>query len=74
MFILKLISFSFVEIFGYSSELKKWIEVGNSGIFRPEMLGPMNLPDDVRVIAWGLSLGRLFVDVIYVVVFRSSEL
>ena len=38
--------------------LKRWIEVGNSGIFRPEMLLPMGLPEDVSVIAWGLSLER----------------
>ncbi|KAG2321895.1 hypothetical protein Bca52824_015108 [Brassica carinata] len=31
---------------------------GNSGMFRPEMLQPMGLPEDVRVIAWGLSLER----------------
>ncbi len=42
-----------MEIFGYSKELGKWIEVGNSGVFRPEMLLPMGLPEDVRVIAWG---------------------
>lgn len=36
----------------------RWIEVGNSGIFRPEMLGPMGFPDNVSVIAWGLSLER----------------
>lgn len=47
-----------MEIFGYSKELKSWIEVGNSGMFRPEMLEPMGLPSDVRVIAWGLSLER----------------
>lgn len=34
------------------------IEIGNSGIFRPEMLRPMGLPEDVSVIAWGLSLER----------------
>lgn len=33
-------------------------KVGNSGMFRPEMLRPMGLPDDVNVIAWGLSLER----------------
>jgi hypothetical protein len=33
------------------------IEVGNSGMFRPEMLEPMGLPPGVRVIAWGLGLG-----------------
>lgn len=27
-------------------------------MFRPEMLRPMNLPEDVNVIAWGLSLER----------------
>lgn len=47
-----------MEIFGFSPELKRWIEIGNSGIFRPEMLLPMGLPEDVRVIAWGLSLER----------------
>jgi len=47
-----------MEIFSYSKDLGKWIEVGNSGIFRPEMLEPMGLPSDVRVIAWGLSLER----------------
>ena len=35
------------------------MEVGNSGMFRPEMLRPMGLPEDVSVIAWGLSLERL---------------
>ena len=47
-----------MEVFGYSEQLSKWLEVGNSGIFRPEMLRPMGLDEDVRVIAWGLSLER----------------
>jgi len=47
-----------MEIFCYHNGLKKWIEIGNSGMFRPEMLLPMNLPPDVNVIAWGLSLER----------------
>lgn len=47
-----------MEVFGYHPTLKKWTEIGNSGIFRPEMLKPMGLPDNVRVIAWGLSLER----------------
>jgi len=38
--------------------LKKWVEVGNSGVFRPELLLPMGLPENVSVIAWGLSLER----------------
>ncbi|XP_044746499.1 phenylalanine--tRNA ligase alpha subunit [Coccinella septempunctata] len=47
-----------MEIFCFHPGLKKWIEIGNSGIFRPEMLLPMGLPEDVNVIAWGLSLER----------------
>jgi phenylalanyl-tRNA synthetase alpha chain len=47
-----------MEVFGYHEGLKKWMELGNSGIFRPEMLLPMGLPKNVSVIAWGLSLER----------------
>ncbi|GFY36986.1 phenylalanine--tRNA ligase alpha subunit [Trichonephila inaurata madagascariensis] len=47
-----------MEIFSYHEGLKKWVEVGNSGMFRPEMLLPMGLPEGVSVIAWGLSLER----------------
>jgi phenylalanyl-tRNA synthetase alpha chain len=47
-----------MEIFGYHPDMKRWMEMGNSGMFRPEMLLPMGLPSDVRVIAWGLSLER----------------
>jgi len=47
-----------MEVFSYHEGLKKWVEVGNSGVFRPEMLLPMGLPENVSVIAWGLSLER----------------
>lgn len=47
-----------LEIFGYHPILKKWVEIGNSGVFRPEMLRPMGFDEDVTVIAWGLSLER----------------
>uniref|UniRef100_A0A5S6QUD4 Phenylalanine--tRNA ligase alpha subunit n=1 Tax=Trichuris muris TaxID=70415 RepID=A0A5S6QUD4_TRIMR len=47
-----------MEIFSYHPMLKKWVEVGNSGMFRPEVLLPMGLPENVSVIAWGLSLER----------------
>lgn len=47
-----------MEIFCYHEGLEKWIEIGNSGVFRPEMLLPMGLPPNVNVIAWGLSLER----------------
>lgn len=47
-----------MEIFGFHPGLKRWIELGNSGVFRPEMLLPMGLPPNVSVIAWGVSLER----------------
>ncbi|KAL6091344.1 hypothetical protein STEG23_030265, partial [Scotinomys teguina] len=47
-----------MEVFSYHQGLKKWVEVGNSGVFRPEMLLPMGFPENVSVIAWGLSLER----------------
>ncbi|XP_056366187.1 phenylalanine--tRNA ligase alpha subunit [Oenanthe melanoleuca] len=47
-----------MEVFSYHEGLKKWVEVGNSGVFRPELLLPMGLPENVSVIAWGLSLER----------------
>ncbi|KAI3910625.1 hypothetical protein MKW92_032919 [Papaver armeniacum] len=37
---------------------KKWVEVGNSGMFKPEMLRLMGLHEDVACVAWGLSLER----------------
>lgn len=47
-----------MEIFAYHKLLKKWVEIGNSGMFRPEMLEAMGLPKDLRVLGWGLSLER----------------
>jgi len=47
-----------MEIFGFHPMLDKWVEVGNSGVFRPEMLRPMGLPEDCSVIAWGISVER----------------
>ncbi len=47
-----------MEIFAFHEGLGKWIEVGNSGVFRPEMLEPMGFDPRVSVIAWGLSLER----------------
>lgn len=35
----------------------KWVEMGGSGIFRPEVLRPLGIRDPV--IAWGLGLERL---------------
>ncbi|CAD5228414.1 unnamed protein product [Bursaphelenchus okinawaensis] len=47
-----------MEIYAYHDGLKKWVEIGNSGLFRPEMLLPMGLPPDVNVAGFGLSLER----------------
>ncbi|OQV00911.1 hypothetical protein CLAIMM_06346 [Cladophialophora immunda] len=47
-----------MEIFSYHEGLKKWVEIGNSGMFRPEMLEPMGLPKDMQIYGWGLSLER----------------
>ncbi|KAK7076756.1 hypothetical protein SK128_022903 [Halocaridina rubra] len=47
-----------MEIFSFHEGLKKWVEVGNSGMFRPEMLRPMGIPENITVAAWGLSLER----------------
>ncbi|KAI5292345.1 Phenylalanyl-tRNA synthetase, beta subunit, cytoplasmic [Ascosphaera acerosa] len=47
-----------MEIFGYHDGLGKWVEIGNSGMFRAEMLESMGLPPDMKVYGWGLSLER----------------
>ncbi|KAJ2783627.1 Phenylalanyl-tRNA synthetase, beta subunit, cytoplasmic [Coemansia javaensis] len=47
-----------MEIFSWHEESGKWLEIGNSGMFRPEMLRPMGLPEDVKVAGFGLSLER----------------
>jgi len=63
-----------MEIFSYHEGLGKWIEIANvrlslsftkieltrgqSGIFRPEMLEPMGIPKNVRVLGWGMSCER----------------
>ena len=40
---------------------KKWIELGGSGIFRPEVVKPL-LGIEIPVLAWGLSVERLITD------------
>ncbi|KAJ3410688.1 hypothetical protein HDV05_003485 [Chytridiales sp. JEL 0842] len=47
-----------MEIFSWHEGLKRWVEIGNSGMFRPELLVPLGLPEDVNVLGWGLSLER----------------
>jgi len=45
------------ELFGTHPETGELVEVGNSGIFRDEVTGPLGVEADVM--AWGLSLERL---------------
>lgn len=47
-----------MEIFSYHKGLGKLVEIGNSGMFRPEMLEAIGLPKDMKVFGWGLSLER----------------
>ncbi|KAF2997785.1 Phenylalanyl-tRNA synthetase, beta subunit, cytoplasmic [Neopestalotiopsis sp. 37M] len=47
-----------LEIFSFHKGLNKLVEIGNSGMFRPEMLEAMGLPGDMKVYGWGLSLER----------------
>jgi len=47
-----------MEFHSYHPGLKRWVEMGNSGVFRPEMLRPMGFGENVAVIAWGMSLER----------------
>jgi phenylalanyl-tRNA synthetase alpha chain len=47
-----------MEIFAFNPILNRYVEVGNSGVFRPEMLRTMGVPEDINVIAWGFGLER----------------
>jgi len=46
-----------VETFGKHEKLG-WIELGGSGLFRPEVTMPLGIKD--QVLAWGLGSGRLY--------------
>ncbi|RDE14083.1 MAG: phenylalanine--tRNA ligase subunit alpha [Candidatus Thorarchaeota archaeon] len=46
-----------VETFGKHDKLG-WIELGGSGIFRPEVTQPLGIRDSV--LAWGIGAGRLY--------------
>ena len=47
-----------MEVFAWHAGLGKLVEIGNSGMFRPEMLEALGLPPDMKVYGWGLSLER----------------
>jgi phenylalanyl-tRNA synthetase alpha chain len=40
---------------------KRWVELGGSGIFRPEVVVPL-LGQDIPVLAWGLGLERTIME------------
>ena len=46
-----------LEIQAFSPKLKRWIEVGNSGVFRPETLRPFGI--NKNIIAWGFGMERM---------------
>ncbi|MHA1721002.1 MAG: phenylalanine--tRNA ligase subunit alpha [Promethearchaeota archaeon] len=48
-----------MEVAVYSKKLGAWLEMGGSGIFRPEVTYAWGIRDPVRVLAWGLGLERL---------------
>lgn len=45
------------EVLIYLPDRQEWVEMGGSGIFRPEVTLPIGITD--RVLAWGLGLERL---------------
>ena len=48
-----------MEISVYYDKLGEWLEMGGSGIFRPEVTYPWGIKNPTRVLAWGLGLERL---------------
>ena len=46
-----------VEVFVWSERKHDWVEMGGSGVFRPEVTEPFGCK--VPVLAWGLGLERL---------------
>ncbi|MGD8454622.1 MAG: phenylalanine--tRNA ligase subunit alpha [Phycisphaerae bacterium] len=45
------------EVHLYMESRKDWVEMGGSGVFRPEVTLPLGITD--RILAWGLGLERL---------------
>jgi phenylalanyl-tRNA synthetase alpha chain len=50
-----------MEIDVYHPVLKKWLELGGAGIFRPEVIEPL-LGEAVPVLAWGPGFDRILLD------------
>lgn len=50
-----------VEIYGYNSIKKVWMEIGGAGIFRPEVVVPL-LGEYIPVLAWGPGFDRAIME------------
>jgi phenylalanyl-tRNA synthetase alpha chain len=48
-----------MEVSVYYDKLGQWLEMGGSGIFRPEVTYPFGIKDPTRVLAWGQGLERI---------------
>ncbi|MHA1535471.1 MAG: phenylalanine--tRNA ligase subunit alpha [Promethearchaeota archaeon] len=48
-----------MEVAVYYEKLSEWLEMGGSGIFRPEVTSPWGIKDPTRVLAWGQGLERI---------------
>ncbi|MDE1852256.1 MAG: phenylalanine--tRNA ligase subunit alpha [Thaumarchaeota archaeon] len=46
-----------LQVVGYSKPFKSWIELGGSGVFRPEVTMPLGVK--IPVLAWGPGIERL---------------
>ncbi|MFW9819839.1 MAG: phenylalanine--tRNA ligase subunit alpha [Candidatus Thorarchaeota archaeon] len=48
-----------MEVSVYYDKIGEWLEMGGSGIFRPEVTYPWGIKDPTRVLAWGQGLERI---------------
>ena len=48
-----------MEVSVYYDKIGEWLEMGGSGIFRPEVTYPWGIKNPTRVLAWGQGLERI---------------
>jgi len=48
-----------MEVSVYYDKIGEWLEMGGSGIFRPEVTTPWGIKNPTRVLAWGQGLERI---------------
>jgi phenylalanyl-tRNA synthetase alpha chain len=48
-----------MEVSVYYDKIGEWLEMGGSGIFRPEVTYPWGIKEPTRVLAWGQGLERI---------------